>query len=115
MPDDWAEPRLPKETIAELALGIFRGDVFTSWQIQDVSLTKMIFMLMLLSDKLRQELAEHPPALFCAQMKDAFPHRINGYPMFHAFRAIYRQDAEAIFKQVKRLEAAAKEIAEEAG
>jgi hypothetical protein len=41
---EWVEPRLPKEKIVELTRGIFKGEIFTSWQLKDKSMLMMVFM-----------------------------------------------------------------------
>lgn len=109
----WKEPRLSKEKIAELALGIFTGEVFTSDQIpeRDFHLLPMIFMpLFFCSEEQRKEWKQHPPVLFYGWMRDAGPNGINHYPIFSRFGMIYKQDAGLIREKYEKLKAAAREI-----
>lgn len=109
----WKEPRLPQEQIAELALGIFTGQVFTSGQVSkhDQHILQMIFMpLALFSSEQAKELRKHPPAMLCGRMKDAFEKSINGYPIFFKMQMVYAQDAALIREHYDKLKAAAKEI-----
>jgi hypothetical protein len=109
----WKEPRLPQEQIAELALGIFTGQVFSSRQVpeHDLHLLPMIFMpLALFSSEQAKELRKHPPAMICGRMKDAALRSINGYPIFFTMQMVYAQDARLIRERYEKLQAAAKEI-----
>jgi len=111
----WKEPRLPAEKIAELALGIFKGAIFTDAQVakSDWYLLPIIFMpLALLTGKLRKEFAAHPPAMLCGRMAEALPRSINGYPIFVNMQIIYAQDTKLIVALYKKLRAATEEILE---
>jgi hypothetical protein len=109
----WKEPRLPQEQIAELALGLFTGKVFSSGQVpeHDRRLLPMIFMpLALFSSEQAKEFGKHPPAMICGRMKDTAPRSTNGYPIFFTMQMVYAQDAQLIRERYEKLQAAAKEI-----
>jgi hypothetical protein len=59
----WKEPRLPKEKIAELAWGIFTGEVFTSDQIEEsqLHLIPVLFLLDFLSENDRKPYDQRLP------------------------------------------------------
>lgn len=113
--DGWVEPRLPKEKIAELAMGIFTGRVFTSLQMKnEVDLLDVVFLpLAFLEEDYFKGWQEHPPAFLCAPMAHAFLRSINGYPCFGEFQPVYPKDARLILGTVKRLAAASSAILEE--
>ncbi len=109
----WEEPRLPAEKISELALGIFKGEVFTSTQVgeQDAHLLPMIFVpLGFFSEEQHKEFDAHMPSMLCGWMNDALPRSINGYPFLPKMQMIYAKDTALIWEKYKKLAAAAEEI-----
>ena len=111
----WKEPRLPAEKISELALGIFKGEIFTSNQVSesDRNLLPVIFLpLALLSAEQRKEIAAHTPAMLCSRMAEAMARSINGYPCLPGMQMIYAQDAKLILALYRKLKAATEDILE---
>jgi hypothetical protein len=100
-------PSLTDEQIHEIALGIFKNDIFTDRHVRegDQNLMTMIFMPLGFLDK-RQILdlqRKARPGLLYAHMRNAGPRAINGYPMFMEMSMAGPQDATKIWNEYKRL------------
>ena|SRR5208283_3160320 len=109
--NEWVEPRLSKEKIAELTKGIYKGNYFTSWYLDEPLLLLRVFLVLSLAeDEQISEWTEHPPVMICARMSDALPQSISGYPMFCTALFVYAQDAKLIHEKLKKLEAMEKEV-----
>jgi hypothetical protein len=109
----WKEPRLPKEKIKELALGIFEDKIFTSQSIRngDADLLMMIFLpLVFFSETLRKEFLAHPPAFICAPIAKALPRSINGYPVFAEMQEVHKEDAKLINAIIENLKKATDDV-----
>ena len=108
----WTEPRLSPEKIAELAFGIFQGEIFISAMIRqaDLHLLPCIFLpFSFLSEKQLVELRRHPPSLFYGHYKNAAPRSINGYPFLLEMGMVYEQDAKLLERKFKAVVAATQE------
>jgi hypothetical protein len=96
--------------IKNLALGIFKGEVFTNNHVDgsDLHLLPSIFLpLETLPEGKEKELVVHPPSMVYAYVKDALSNRtINGYPVFCTACLLWKQDTEALALQYKNLMAA---------
>jgi hypothetical protein len=110
MARNWKEPRLPKDRINELALGIHHGTIYTDHQLNNPEMTGMVFMpLLFMKEPERKKLLAHPPALIYAHMKDAFPRSVNGHPMFGAIGFVWKADLKLIAAKLDKLKLATKE------
>jgi len=66
-----------------LARKCYRGEVFTSNQVEDKSMLGAVFMVFGLMDPVQsKDLAKQKPVLIYAYMKDSADKGINGYPCF---------------------------------
>lgn len=103
----WIEPRVPGMVIKNLALGIFKGEVFTNNHVDgsDLHLLPSIFLpLETLPEGKEKELAAHPPSMVYAYVKDALSDRtVNGYPVFCTACLLWKQDTEALATHYKSL------------
>jgi hypothetical protein len=91
--------------VREIALGIFKGELFTNLQIREggKSMIPMIFMPISLMDaKAKRKFVASKPCLIWGNMKDTFSRSVNGYPIFTSFSYANREDAERI--RIKHLE-----------
>ena len=77
-------PKKPnKEFIKDLAEQCYRGEVFTSNQVEDKTMLSSVFMAFGLMDPVQtKDMTRQKPVLIYSYMKDAFPRGINGYPCF---------------------------------
>ena len=77
-------PKKPnKEFLKDLARKCYRGEVFTSNQVEDKSMLSTVFMVFGLMDPVQsKDLAKQKPVLIYAYMKDSADKGINGYPCF---------------------------------
>ena len=77
-------PKKPnKEFLKDLARKCYRGEVFTSNQVQDKSMLSTVFMVFGLLDPVQsKDLAKEKPVLIYSYMKDSSDKGINGYPCF---------------------------------
>ena len=104
-------PLKSKQFLKELAQQVYRGEVFTSFQIQNPNDISSVFMpLMLMSPDMGQSMHQDKPCMFYASMKDALPRGINGYPMFGSVAYLTREDAEIFDDYYKKIEKAIDEV-----
>lgn len=94
--------KLDDKAIKDLALKIYRNEVFTSMQVHEghMELLSMIFMpLMLVEDEhylyLRKENISH----VYAYTKDCMPRMINGYPQFHTCYFLTDEEADKVIQK----------------
>ena len=74
--------------LKELAVGCYRGDVFTSFQVHNQQYIGMVFMPLMMMDP----------------RKDAFPTGVNGYPCFGSVAHLNKADAKKFWTYYKRIE-----------
>jgi hypothetical protein len=98
---------LTDQEIRELALGIFRQEIFTDRHIAptDQHITGSIFMpLSLMSKKQLLDLQrKQRPGMIYAKMRNAGPRSINGYPMFMEISLVRPDDAVKVWEEYKRI------------
>lgn len=100
-------PSLTEAQVKELALGIFRNEIFTDRHVapHDQRLMATIFMplgLMGKKDILALQRKQRPGMLY-AKMSEAGPRSINGYPMFFSLSMVSEADAKKVWDEYKRL------------
>jgi len=97
--------------LKDLAQQVYRGEVFTSFQISNPQDIGMVFMpLMLMSPDQSQGIHQDKPCMFYAYMKDRFPSGVNGYPCFGSVAHLNREEAEIFDDYYKKIEKAINEI-----
>lgn len=87
------------EECAELAKRSYRGEIFCSFDIPEHSqnLISTIFMPLIFMGSLEiKQLQADECFYFFAEMKDAMPRAINGFPMFMSMAILNRKDVERI-------------------
>ena len=91
--------------LKELAVGCYRGDVFTSFQVHNSQDLGMVFMpLMLMSPVMKKDMVEDKPHMYYSWMKDAFPTGVNGYPCFGSVAHLNKRDPDKFMKYYKEIE-----------
>lgn len=107
-PDKPFYVRRTERAIRELALAIRAGDIFGSWQIHetDKHLMNSIFMGLMFLDTLYVKMMTDADIVhvYGSVSTDSFPRSINGYPMFHRFNTIDREDFTRLTSTLKKLE-----------
>ena len=104
-------PLKSKQFLKELAQQVYRGEVFTSFQIHDPNDIPSVFMpLMLMSPDMGQGMHQDKPCMFYSYMKDKFPSGVNGYPMFGSVAYLNREEAEIFDDYYKKIEKAIDEV-----
>lgn len=101
---------IPSKTDAELhelALAIFRGEVFTDRHVDDLRMVPSIFMLLhFLDDEARAVCREHPPEMIYEYLREAGERTVNGYPMFMSMKLLNQADARIVAEKHARIVAA---------
>lgn len=105
---------LTDEQVRELALGIFRNEIFTECHIaeRDMNMLPTIFMPLGFMDKkaVLDMQRKQRPGLMYAKMAECGPRSVNGYPMFFSVSMCSEPDAEKVWAEHKRLTEAAKAV-----
>ena len=108
---DRHRPPLSKEEIKKLALAMYRGEIFTSMQVKEPSMLSMVFMVLMFMDEVQQrELIASGVVHFYAEMKDAGPRSVNGYPCFFGASTLTAEDASALIDQYNKIVKTMEEI-----
>ncbi|NJO61032.1 MAG: hypothetical protein HC836_23060 [Richelia sp. RM2_1_2] len=93
--------------IKQLALRLYRGEIFTSMQIKehDTQIIGSIFMpLMLLDDLSRKQLILNGAYCFYEEVSKAGPRSVNGYLCFFSFMYLDRPDAGRLIDRLRDIE-----------
>lgn len=102
---------LPKEETKKLALAMYRGEIFTSMQVKEPNMLPMVFMVLTLMNEVQiRSLMSSGVVHFYAEMKDASPRGINGYPCFFNASTLTAEDATAIIDQYNKIVKTMEEI-----
>ena len=79
--------------LKELAIGCYRGDIFTSFQIHEPDMVRSVFMpLVLMNPTQMKDTYASKPHMYYAHSKDAFPTGINGYGCYGAVAYLNKED-----------------------
>lgn len=105
---------LTDEQVHELALSIFRNEIFTDRHIakHDMRLLPSIFMplgLLEKKDVLRMQRKERP-GMFYAKWSEAGPRSLNGYPMFFSVSMCSEADTKKVWDAYNHLTEAAEAV-----
>jgi hypothetical protein len=95
-------PRLTEDEVKELARQIYKGEIFTSWQVgqHDLALLPSIFMPLGLMDRsTKLKFLRDAPEMLYAPMSAAGPRGINGYPMFFEMSFVNKVDADRVWDE----------------
>ena len=98
--------RKSEEEITQIARGIYKNEIFSSLQIdpKDQNLVISIFMpLAFLSPLMRKQLVIDEITNFYAEMKNAGPKSINGYPCFFSVYYLDREDTERVINKYEEI------------
>jgi len=100
---------LTDEKLRELALDLYRGEIFCDRHIidQDLRMTDMIFIpLGMMDKKTWAEFIIQEVGLVYEYIKNASPRGINGYPIFMTIRYLNEIDAERMWEIYQEIETA---------
>lgn len=107
-PEDIVIKDLTDEEVKELAMRMYRGDVFTSDMINPVEFDQvltMIFMPLIFMGKEHIEQCKaQEVTMFWAEMKDAGPRAINGYPIFTSCSFVKKQDHQRVIDKYRQIQ-----------
>ena len=94
-------PALTDAEIKDLALKMYRNEIFTSLQVHsDEKMLNMIFMPLIAIDEVGiQWLKLHNINHLYSFMSDCMPRSINGYPCFHSMYTLTQDEAERLVKK----------------
>ena len=97
--------RRTNNELKELAVGCYRGDIFTSFQIHEPNMLGTVFMpLALMNPAQRKDTYASKPHMYYAPMKDQFPTGINGYPCFGSVAYLNRNDSKRFMTYYRKME-----------
>tara|TARA_B100000575_G_scaffold282347_1_gene273920 strand:- start:125 stop:502 length:378 start_codon:yes stop_codon:yes gene_type:complete len=104
-------PLQSKQFLKELAQEVYRGEVFTSFQVSNPRDIGMVFMpLMLMSPDMTQGMYQDKPYMYYSYMKDRFPTGVNGYPCFGSVAHLNKEETEIFNDYYRKIEKAINEI-----
>ncbi len=103
--------RRTNNELKELAIGCYRGDIFTSFQIHEPNMISTVFMpLALMNPAQRKDTYASKPSMYYAPMKDQFPTGINGYPCFGSVAYLNRNDSKRFMIYYRKIENSVKKL-----
>lgn len=91
--------------IKELALRLYRGEIFTSLQLRDLEheLSRVFMPIGFLDIVSIKVLTESNVGMFYSEMKHAAPRCINGLPMFFSVDYISEEDTDRLLKKYNQV------------
>ena len=103
--------RRTNNELKDLAIGCYRGDIFTSFQIHEPNMVQSVFMpLVLMNPAQKKDTYESKPYMYYAPMKDAFPTGINGYPCFGSVAYLNKNDSKRFMAYYRKIEKSVKKL-----
>ncbi len=102
--------RLPKKEVNEIAKGIIQNQIFCSYMAPDNLIVNIFMPLALMS---KEDLSKHDVenvGQIIGDMRDTFGMGVNGYPIFHSCRLIYKEDWKLILAKVRQMDKAMTKI-----
>jgi len=104
------------EELKKIALGIFKGEIFTSWNIrpEDQHLLPLIFMpLGFIKPEQIKELEEKKIVAVFEYLDKALPKTVNGYPIFMSCQLLTQEEAEKVIKYYNEIKKKVSDVVEE--
>ena len=98
-----------KKKIKEIALALYKGEIFTSMQVRenDQNLLGSIFMPLLFSEQeLIDWMKDNKITVFYEYLSEAGPRSINGYPIFFSMKMMDDKDWQAVYTQYEAIKKA---------
>lgn len=99
--------RRSDEAVKDLAMRIYRGEIFPSWNIpeRDKHMLTMIFIPLMFLDSLKlKEFKRDNICYFYGDMSECGPRAVNGYPVFMSVGVLDQEDAKRIIDKLKSIE-----------
>jgi len=97
--------RRTNNELKELAVGCYRGNIFTSFQIHEPNMLGSVFMpLVLMNPAQKKDTYASKPHMYYAPMKDSFSTSINGYPCFGSVAYLNRNDSKRFMTYYRKIE-----------
>lgn len=91
--------------LKKLALDIYKGQVFGTWQIRNPKDVGMVFMCAALMDKkMANKLEVENIVHFCEYLHKAGPRSINGMPTFFSMQIISKSEWDLLVPMIKELQ-----------
>ena len=103
-----------KNELRKLAIDIYKGQIFGTWQIKNPNNVGAIFMCVLFMDKkMVKKLETQNIVHFCEYLSKAGPMAVNGMPTFCSMQTISRTEWDIIVPIIEKLQKAELELIEE--
>lgn len=100
---------LTKEEIKELAIKIFRGEIFTDKQLEDMEKLSDVFPTNLMTEEQYDEMLSIPPGMLYAGIDDLRSYK-DGVPHFDAFRILSVNDSNRVLDYLDKIKKAVEEL-----
>ena len=92
------------EEIKEIAIGIFKGTIFTSLQVKNKSDIYCVFMAAGFGDQDYTDwLTNNKICIFYEYFDKSLPRSINGYPIFMSHGHLNEEDTQKILEKYKEI------------
>ncbi len=99
--------RRTDEQIKQLAMALYKNELFTSLHLRDQHLLQMVFIPLALMDAVQlRELEINKAYCFYAYYADTTPQGVNGYPIFFSFSYLNEEDTMRMrdkYEQIKKV------------
>jgi len=100
-----------EEQLRILAIDIYKGQIFGTWQIERREDVRMVFMAAAFMDKkMAKKLKAENIVHFCEYLDKAGPRSINGMPSFFSMQTISKSEWDFIVPIIKELQKTESEL-----
>jgi len=93
----------PDKVLRELAHDIYRGTKFCSRQVDPSNFSGCFMVWALLNPLERKQLIDRGMSMLWANMSDAMPRGINGYPVFGSMHILNKHDDLKVYEYYKEV------------
>lgn len=101
----------PEEELKKLAIDIYKGHIFGSWNLKSGNDLRTVFMCFAFMDgKTLKKLGKKNIVHFCEYIDKAGPHSINGLPSFFSMQTISKSEWDFIVPIIEKLQKAESEL-----
>ena len=94
----------PDRELRELAHDIYRGTKFCSRQVDPSNFESVFLVWALLNPLEKKQLVDRGMSMLWANMSDAMPRGINGYPVFGSMHILNKHDDLKVYEYYKEIQ-----------
>ncbi len=101
-------PNQSDKFLSDLALSLFKGEIFTDRHCQKEDIRFVFPILSFIKEEMFDEIKN--VSLIYEYLEEAAPHSVNGMPMFFSARFLNEHDTKVLFEKYEKINNAIKQL-----